>query len=229
MRALSSLLLAVVVLSTSTSTQAAAPALTTPAATALVQLLSTSVPAGARLSVQRIAGLPEGCTPTKAVPLSPLDRSGPAVVDVVDDRDIGGDREACNARVLVDVTLLQPVVVATAAAAPGAPLAAVTAVELREVAPHQRALAALPDGALARRPLVPGRVVVDADLAFPGPAAGEPVKVVLQSGGLRLVRSAIAMPCAGGVAPRQHCARLQNGRQVHGTFTHGVLELQESP
>jgi hypothetical protein len=223
MRAFSSLLLAVVVLSTSTSTQAAAPALTTPAATALVQLLSTSVPAGARLSVQRIAGLPEGCTPTTAVPLSPLDRSGPAVVDV------GGDREACNARVLVDVTLLQPVVVATAAAAPGAPLAAVTAVELREVAPHQRALAALPDGALARRPLVPGRVVVDADLAFPGPAAGEPVKVVLQSRGLRLVRSAIAMPCAGGVDPRQHCARLQNGRQVHGIFAHGVLELQESP
>jgi hypothetical protein len=205
---------------------AAAPALAvastpTAATRAFEELLSSSTPPTSQLSVQRVAGLPERCVPTKATPLSPLDRSGPAVVDV--------EGDGCSARVVVDVRVLQPVVVVRQAAPAGAPLAAVTAVELRETQGHQRAVTALPDGAVARRALLPGRVLVDDDLAMPGPAPGTPVKVVLQTGTLRLVRVAVAMPCAGVVDHRHHCARLPNGRQVHGVFAGGALQMKETP
>ncbi|MBM3962107.1 MAG: hypothetical protein FJ306_09455 [Planctomycetes bacterium] len=64
---------------------------------------------------------------------------------------------------------------------------------------------------------------------MPGPAPGAAVKVVLQAGALRLVRTAVAMPCAGTVDRRHHCARLPNGRQVHGVFAAGALHIEESP
>jgi flagella basal body P-ring formation protein FlgA len=199
----------------------AATSSSTPATRALEQLLSSSAPSSSKLSVQRIGGLPEQCLPTRATPLSPLDKSGPAVVDV--------EGEGCGARVVVDVRVQQPVLVVKQAAATGAPLSAVTAVEFREVQPWQHAVTALPDGAVARRALSPGRVLVDDDFALPGPDAGSPVKVVLSAGGLRVVRTATAMPCAGVVDPRHHCARLPNGRQVHGVFDGGVLQMKETP
>ena len=203
----------------STSTAAVAP----PDATTrmLEQLLASPASSPVRVSVQRVAGLPANCIPVTAVPLSPLDRSGPAVVDV---SDAGG---TCNARVVVDIRIEQPVLVVKAATAVGASLTAVTATEMREVVPH--AVTTLPDGAIARRALVPGRVLVEDDLALPGPTVGDTVKIVLQKGGLRLVRAAVAMPCAGSIDRRQHCARLPNGHQVHGVFHAGVIELLETP
>ena len=190
------LLLCTLTTTTALPTRATTSAPPTPTTQLFERLLAPAVESGAQLTVQRVAGLPVGCAPVSATPLSPLDRSGPAVVDV---------------------------------AAAGAPLATVTAIELRDVSPHQRAVVALPAGAVARRAVVAGRVLVDDDLALPGPAVGDPVKVVLQKGGLRLVRAAIAMPCAGNVDRRHHCARLPNGRQVHGVFQGGVIELQETP
>jgi hypothetical protein len=203
------------------SQAAVASSTPSPATRALEALLSSSAPASARLSVQRVGGLPERCLPTRATPLSPLDRSGPVVVDV--------EGDGCSARVVVDVRVLQPVLVVKQAAPAGTVLAGVTAVELRETQPSQRAVATLPDGAVARRALSTGRIVVDDDLALPGPDAGTPVKVVLQAGGLRVVRNAVAMPCAGVVDHRHHCARLPNGRQVHGVFERGVLQMKETP
>ncbi|MBM4279556.1 MAG: hypothetical protein FJ137_01945 [Deltaproteobacteria bacterium] len=220
-RALLALALVVVAApSRAVSSSATAP---TAATRAVAQLLSSSAPASSRLSVQRVGGLPAHCVPAKATPLSPLDRSGPAVVDVE------GTGDGCSARVVVDVRIEQPVLVVQRAAATGAALADVTAVELREMQSHQRAVATLPDGATARRALAPGRVLVDDDLALPGPAPGAAVKVVLQAGALRLVRTAVAMPCAGTVDRRHHCARLPNGRQVHGVFAAGALHIEESP
>jgi flagella basal body P-ring formation protein FlgA len=204
-----------------TAALATVPAMTT---TQLFErLLAPSVATGTQVTVRRVAGLPAGCAPISATPLSPVDRSGPVVVDVADD---GGH---CNARVVVDVRVERPVLVVKAAVATGAPLAGAVAVELRDVPPHQRAMTSLPAGAVARRPVVVGRVLADDDVALPGPATGEAVKVVLRSGGLRLVRIAVAMPCAGHVDRRHHCARLPNGRQVHGVFTDGVIELEETP
>ena len=223
-RALVSLTLAVVVVAavdaapTHAAVAASAPS---PATRAFEQLLSSSALPSSRISVQRVGGLPEHCTPTRAMPLSPLDRSGPAIVDV--------EGDGCSARVVVEVRVLQPVLVVKQAAAVGTPLAAITAVEFRETKPYEHAVAALPEGAVARRALMAGRVVVDDDLALPGPDAGTPVKVVLQAGGLRVVRTAVAMPCAGAVDHRHHCARLPNGRQVHGVFADGVLSIQETP
>jgi hypothetical protein len=193
----------------------------TAATRAFEQLLSSSAPPSSRLSVQRVGGLPEHCVPAKATPLSPLDRSGPAVVDV--------EGDGCSARVVVDVRVLQPVVVVQQVAPVGTALAAITAIEFRETQPNQHAVTALPDGATARRALVPGRVLVEDDLALPGPTVGAPVKVILQTGSLRIVRPAVAMPCAGSVDRRHHCARLPNGRQVHGVFAAGALHIQESP
>jgi hypothetical protein len=217
------LLLCTLTTTTALPTRATTSAPPTPTTQLFERLLAPAVESGAQLTVQRVAGLPVGCAPVSATPLSPLDRSGPAVVDVAD--AVGN----CNARVVVDVRLLRPVLVVRAAAAAGAPLATVTAIELRDVSPHQRAVVALPAGVVARRAVVAGRVLVDDDLALPGPAVGDPVKVVLQKGGLRLVRAAVAMPCAGNVDRRHHCARLPNGRQVHGVFQGGVIELQETP
>jgi hypothetical protein len=215
---LSALTLAVVVVAAPGRAAVAAPS---PATRAFEALLSSSAPPSSRLSVQRVGGLPEHCVPTKAMPLSPLDRSGPAVVDV--------EGDGCSARVVVDVRVMQPVLVVKQAAAVGTALAAVTAVEFRETKPYEHAVAALPDGAVARRSLMAGRVVVDDDFTLPGPDAGTPVKVVLQVGGLRVVRTAVAMPCAGAVDHRHHCARLPNGHQVHGVFEDGVLQIKETP
>lgn len=219
-RALFSLTLALFVVVDAAPTRAAVAA-PSPATRAFEALLSSSTPPSSRFSVQRIGGLPDHCVPTRATPLSPLDKSGPAVVDV--------EGDGCSARVVVDVRVLQPVLVVKQAAPAGTALAAVTAVEFRETHPSEHAVAALPEGAVARRALSAGRVVVDDDLALPGPDAGTPVKVVLQMGGLRVVRSAVAMPCAGAVDRRHHCARLPNGRQVHGVFEGGVLQIKETP
>ena len=197
------------------------PSASSPATRALELLLSSSAPSSSKLSIQRTGGLPEHCVPTRATPLSPLDRSGPAVVDV--------EGDGCSARVVVDVRVQQPVLVVKQGAAAGAPLAAVTAVEFREVQPWQHAVTALPDGAVARRALSAGRVVADDDFTLPGPDAGTPVKVVLAVGGLRVVRTAVAMPCAGAVDHRHHCARLPNGHQVHGVFEGGALQIKETP
>jgi hypothetical protein len=197
----------------------------TPATRALQQLLSSSssssLPPSAQISVERVGGLPPACLPASAVPLSPIDRSGPVVVDV--------EGKECHARIVVDIRVFQPVMVVTKAAKTGVPLVEVTAVEFRETRAHEQGLAVLPEGAVARRALLPGRLLSNDDVALPGPASGTPVKVVLQSGGLRLVRAAVAMPCAGAVDVRHHCARLPNGRQVHGVFADGALQMKESP
>ena len=223
MRVISCLISLALAVSTTALASTSTAAVAQPDATTrmLEQLLAPPASSPVRVSVQRVAGLPANCIPVTAVPLSPLDRSGPAVVDV---SDAGG---ACNARVVVDIRIEQPVIVVKAAVAVGASLAAVTATEMREVVPH--AVTTLPDGAIARRALAPGRVLVEDDLALPGPTVGDTVKIVLQKGGLRLVRAAVAMPCAGSIDRRQHCARLPNGHQVHGVFHAGVIELQETP
>ena len=223
MRVISCLISLALAVSTTALASTSTAAVAQPDATTrmLEQLLAPPASSPVRVSVQRVAGLPANCIPVTAVPLSPLDRSGPAVVDV---SDAGG---ACNARVVVDIRIEQPVLVVKAAVVVGASLAAVTATEMREVVPH--AVTTLPDGAIARRALAPGRVLVEDDLALPGPTVGDTVKIVLQKGGLRLVRAAVAMPCAGSIDRRQHCARLPNGHQVHGVFHAGVIELQETP
>ena len=60
---------------------------------------------GGSLEVRRVAGLPEDCLPTIAVPLSPIDHSGPVVADIEDRTG------ACRARVVVDVRVERSVLV----------------------------------------------------------------------------------------------------------------------
>ena len=187
------------------------------------ELLRSKGAASTRIVVRRVAGLPDGCVPVIVQPLSPLDHSGPVVADVDDEK--GG----CRSRVVIDVQIEKPVFVLTRSLAVNEPLAEAVSTAWREVPRHQHSVATLPEGAISRRALMAGQILVEDDLAMPGPAVGSPVKIVLQVGDLRLVRSAVVTPCAGGVDRRQHCARLPNGRQVHGLFRDGVIALTESP
>ena len=187
------------------------------------ELLRSKGAASTRIVVRRVAGLPDGCVPVAVQPLSPLDHSGPVVADVDDEK--GG----CRSRVVIDVQIEKPVLVLTRSLAVNEPLAEAVSTAWREVPRHQHSVATLPEGAISRRALMAGQILVEDDLAMPGPAVGSPVKIVLQVGDLRLVRSAVVSPCAGGVDRRQHCARLPNGRQVHGLFRDGVIALTESP
>jgi hypothetical protein len=187
------------------------------------ELLRSHSPTSLRIVVRRVAGLPEGCVPATVQPLSPLDYSGPVVADVADQQ--GG----CRSRVIVDVQIEKPVLVLNRPLGVNEPLADAVSPTWREVSRHQQTIINLPEGATARRPLMAGQTLVDDDIAMPGPAVGSPVKIVLHAGELRLVRTAVVTPCAGGVDRRHHCARLPNGRQVHGLFRDGVIALSEKP
>lgn len=187
------------------------------------ELLRSHSPASLRIVVRRVAGLPDGCMPATVQPLSPLDHSGPVVADVDDQKG------SCRSRVIIDVQIEKPVLVLNRSLAVNEPLADAVSPTWREVPRHQQTATNLPEGAMARRPLMAGQTLADDDIAMPGPAVGSPVKIVLHAGELRLVRTAVVTPCAGGVDRRHHCARLPNGRQVHGVFRDGVIALSENP
>ena len=189
----------------------------------LEALLRSQGPASTRIVVRRVSGLPEGCVPFTVQPLSPLEHSGTMVADVDDQQG------SCRSRVVIDVQIEKPVLVLHRSLAANEPLSDAVSPTWREVPRHQQAVTVLPDGAISRRPLMAGQTLVEDDIAMPGPAVGSPVKIVLQAGELRLMRSAVVTPCAGGVDRRHHCARLPNGRQVHGVFRDGVIALSENP
>jgi hypothetical protein len=207
----------------SSSPSPSSPPPASPAMQAIEALLRPMVPEATRIEVRRVAGLPDDCLPSAVVPLSPVDHSGPVVVDVEDRTG------QCRARVVVDVRVERSVLVVSRPIEAQQVLADAVALSWREVSRHQQAVASLPDGAIARRALMAGQLLVADDLATPGPTAGDAVKIVLRRGELRLVRSAVATPCAASTDRRLHCARLPNGRLVHGVFREGVIELTESP
>jgi flagella basal body P-ring formation protein FlgA len=209
---------------TSTATTTTASSSSVPSShQQLEALLRSQWPASTRIVVRRVAGLPEGCVPFTVQPLSPLDHSGPVVADVDDQQG------SCRSRVVIDVQIEKPVLVLTRSLAVNEPLSDAVSPTWREVPRHQQTVTTLPEGAISRRPLMAGQTLVEDDLAMPGPAVGSPVKIVLHAGELRLMRSAVVTPCAGGVDRRHHCARLPNGRQVHGVFRDGVIALSENP
>jgi hypothetical protein len=207
----------------SSSPSPSSPPPASPAMQAIEALLRPMLHETTRIEVRRVAGLPDDCLPSAVVPLSPVDHSGPVVVDVEDRTG------QCRARVVVDVRVERSVLVVSRPIEAQQVLAAAVALSWREVSRHQQAVVSLPDGAIARRALMAGQLLVADDVATPGPTAGDAVKIVLRRGELRLVRSAVATPCAASTDRRLHCARLPNGRLVHGVFREGVIELTESP
>ena len=194
-----------------------------PAMKVIEALWRPTMPDTILVEVRRVAGLPEDCLPTIAVPLSPIDHSGPVVADIEDRTG------ACRARVVVDVRVERSVLVVSRSLEAHQRLNDAVALSWREVPRHVQVVDTLPEGAVARRALMAGQLLVSDDLAMPGPSSGDAVKVVVRRGELRLVRSAVATPCAASTDRRLHCARLPNGRLVHGVFREGVIELTESP
>lgn len=81
---------------------------------------------------------------------------------------------------------------------------------------------ALPEGARARLHLQPG-AVLEADSIAPGPPPGTRVTVRLLAGSVELERPATASDCAA-----QGCAKLSDGRLLHGTWQGDVL-VSEAP
>jgi hypothetical protein len=190
---------------------------------AIEALWRPAMPTTVRIEVRRVAGLPDDCLPAVAVPLSPIDHSGPVVADVEDRTG------TCRARVVVDVRVERSVLVVKRSLEAHQRLIDAVTLSWREVPRPVQVVDTLPEGAVARRALVAGQLLVQDDLAMPGPSAGDTVKVVVRRGDLRLVRNAVATPCAASTDRRWHCARLPNGRLVHGVFREGVIELTESP
>jgi hypothetical protein len=181
---------------------------------ALVQrALSESTAIRVEVVDARLA-LPEGCVARHITAVQPVERSG-----VVGLKASGeGPHGPCQGRGWARVRAFAPVWVVTEARRMGEGLGDAVAREEREVAGPVRPLASIPSGARARVNLSRGTVLEARHLRDGTPAPGEPVKVVVQVGAVRLEQPAVAVRCAS-----EACARLANGAHVEGRFADGKL------
>jgi len=169
---------------------------------------------GARVEVRsfKVGGKP--CAAVRADVRPAVKSSGAVPVRVQGD--------GCEAWGWAQVALFVPVQKVTAAAKEGARIESST--EERELTPGRTYVAALPDGAVASRPLAIGTLLEPQHLRSAGPSIGAEVTVVASSGALQIAQRGRVIGCSGS----KGCAQLANGRRVEGTFENGrlLVELQ---
>jgi flagella basal body P-ring formation protein FlgA len=177
--------------------------------------------AGARVEVSEWQpSLPAACALARAEPPGPISGSGRVAVRLSGARPGGAP---CEGWGWARVRLYAPALVSARSVRAGEPLAGSVATEEREVSAGRPPLSALPDGAMADRPLAAGQVIEPRDLRT-GPRPGAPVSVVIRLGSLEVEQPGHAVPCARGRA----CAVVPSGKRVEGTWRDGRLVV-ESP
>ncbi len=186
-----------------------------PAAVVAAIERALSVP-GARLDDVQAEGSPaRGCLPREVSVPHAVDGSGRVAVKVIGTRT-GGSR--CEAWSWVRVRVVADVAVTRRAVRAGDPLADAIVTETREVTPGH-APAVIDPGAVAARALPAGAVVESDAATVATTRPGEPVKVVLISGGLAIEQNGRAVPCVHG----RSCAVLTTGKHVEGDLVAGRL------
>lgn len=154
---------------------------------------------------------PRGCAAQSWSAPRPVASSGPVALRF-EGRGPGGAR--CEGWAWADVKVYAPALRLTRDVRSGERLeGAVEAVEL-EVTQGRSALGSLPSGAVASRELRAGAALAGSDLRV-GPAPGDPVTLLVRSGGVELSLPARALGCgrAAGCA-----ALLPGGRRVEGRW-----------
>jgi len=159
-----------------------------------------------------------GCQPASWEALRPVEASGQVPLRF-DGRTAAG--AACQGFAWARVKLLATAAVTTRALREGEPLAGAVALTRQEVLPGRHALAELPEGAVADRPLAAGAVLDESRLRV-GPRPGEPVTVLLRLGALSVEQPGRAVPCLRGRA----CAVLPSGRRVQGRLADGRILVE---
>ncbi len=173
----------------------------------------------ARVEVLDVAGaVPASCALVHAETPRPITGSGKAAVHL-SGRDARG--HPCAIWVWARVRVTGLTLVTTRAVADGEPLTGAVSPVEREIVPGRPLLAALPEGAVAGRPLPPGTALDEALLRI-GARPGEPVAVVLRAGAIVVEQAGRAAACQRGRA----CAVLPSGARVEGTWHAGRIELE---
>jgi hypothetical protein len=176
--------------------------------------------AGARaevLEVRVTSG--QACPADRAEALRPVTSSGEVALRLA---GTGADGRACEGYAWARVRVVASGLVASRAVAQGELLQGAVAlgdVELRLGRPPP--LTGIPEGSRAARALAAGAPLLRGDVRD-GPLPGEPITVLVRTGGLELSRTGRALPCARGRA----CALLPGGRRVEGRLEDGKLLLE---
>ena len=133
---------------------------------------------------------------------------------------MGGDE--CRGFAWVHVRYFQSVFVATEDLPAGADLAERLERKEQEILAARDFLRTLPEGAIARRHLREGEVVMTSAIRMNGLEPGSPIMVNLVKGALRLSVMGTAIPCNG----LRGCARLPSGKRVEGAMQNNTLIVE---
>jgi hypothetical protein len=132
-----------------------------------------------------------------------------------------GHGAPCEGWAWADVKVTAPALRVARDLRAGEPLAGAVAPAVVELLPARRAVAALPDGAVAARPLRAGAALLLSDLRV-GPRPGDAVVVLVRAGAVELERTGRAVPC-----PRDRaCALLPGGKRVEGRYLAGRIVVE---
>ncbi len=159
------------------------------------------------------------CPADRAEALRPVTSSGEVALRLA---GTGADGRACQGYAWARIRVVASGLVVSRAVAQGELLQDAVAqgeVELRLGRPPP--LTGLQAGSRAARALAAGAPLLPTDVRD-GPLPGEPITVLVRTGGLELSRTGRALPCSRGHA----CALLPGGRRVEGRLEDGKLLLE---
>jgi hypothetical protein len=163
--------------------------------------------------------LPAGCVADVAHQISAPDLSGRAMLKLGGTSASGG---RCEGFATVRASLTASVLVATRAVAKDQPLEGAFTLSEKDVTGHPEILSELPAGAVASQAVVPGVALTERMVRLPGPATGESVPVVVQSGPISITQDGRLAACGTG----HTCATLPSGKRVEGRLVDGKLLVE---
>jgi hypothetical protein len=202
--------------------------LAAPARTPEAALSAALARPGARLEVLAVRATSTGCAAESFEVRGAIEASGDVPLRLAG-RDARGG--ACTGAAWASVRVFAPALVTARALREGEALDPAVVLAEREVRPSRPAVAALPEGATASRPLRALEALAPGDVRT-GPRPGGDVAVVVRAGSLEIERAGRVLPCPrerdpGGREARA-CALLPGGRKVEGRFRDGRI-LVEAP
>lgn len=187
---------------------ALAAALTLSAAPPLDEAIRAALAPNVRAEIVRV-DWPRGCTGRPAL-TGRLERSGRVPLRITG--------EGCQAFGWLELRLFAHGWRTNRRVAPGELLASATEAVEVELTGAGQPLAALPDGATAKRALPAGLAVTAQELQV-GPPSGTPITVRVVAAGLLVEQQGTLTTCAGLL----RCAQLGSGKIVRGELSAGAL------
>jgi hypothetical protein len=174
---------------------------------------ASAVPGARLVAAEYRPNLPSGCAVTAASLGRPIEGSGRYAVKL--------SGAGCGGWAWVRVQVWAPVPITTRAVKEGELLGPALDLVEKEIAPGRVPPQVAPT-ATAARPLPRGQLVQAAHVRDGAPAAGQPVKVVVQVGSLLVEQTGRTVSCGRSRA----CAVLPSGKHVEGRLEDGRLYVE---